>query len=439
MHISFYYFDLHNFRAMRPFIWTVTRVIQAVVVGTMALAMFYYIVPRLYLGRGVLLLLAVLIIVLILIWRLSYGWALRQQLFSTRIILLASGSMADAVLDELASRSDNLYQLVCLVDMNYEGTGKDGDAVPERRRGADRRAGHDMVPDSGPNLLDIWAGLFRADYRKGASELWGLANFHAADILVTAMSEKRGTMPLEEMLRCRMHGLPVISGEDFFETMAGRIMVRHIRPSWLVFSPRGFKTTALQRLSKRLFDLAVSLVGLVLSSPLAALTALAVRLDSKGPIIYRQTRTGQKGKVFQVYKFRSMISEAEVGTGPVWSSENDPRITRVGRFIRKTRLDEIPQMWNVFKGDMSFVGPRPERPEFVKQLVKEIPFYDERHNVKPGITGWAQVCFPYGSSVAASMEKLSYDLYYIKNAGLGTDLAILFQTLKIILFGGGGR
>ena len=253
------------------------------------------------------------------------------------------------------------------------------------------------------------------------------------------MSEKRGTMPLQEMLRCRMHGMPVILGEDFFEEMAGRIMVRHIRPSWLVFSPRGFKATALQKVTKRVFDLGVSFVGLVLCSPLMILTALAVRLDSKGPIIYRQTRSGQNRKVFDLYKFRSMISEAEAETGPVWSSENDPRITRVGRFIRKTRLDEMPQMWNVFKGDMSFVGPRPERPEIVKELVAEIPFFNERHNVKPGITGWAQVCFPYGSSVAASMEKLSYDLYYIKNAGLGTDLAILFQTFKIILFGGGGR
>ena len=439
MHVSFYYFDLHNFRVAKPFIWTVTRVIQAVVVGTMGLAMFYYIIPRLYLGRGVLVLMAVLVVIFVLIWRLGYGWALRQQLFSTKIILIGSGSMADVVLDELASRSDNLYQLVCLVDMNFVETGTDGETVTERRRGADRRTGQNIIPESGPNLLEYWAGLFKADYRQGGDELWGLASFHSADILVTAMSEKRGTMPLEEMLRCRMHGLPVVSGEDFFEDMAGKIMVRHIRPSWLVFSPRGFKATALQRLSKRTFDLAVSTVGLILSSPLSALTALAVKLDSKGPVLYRQTRTGQKGKVFDVYKFRSMVSEAEAKTGPVWSSENDPRITRVGRFIRKTRLDEIPQMWNVFKGDMSFVGPRPERPEFVKELIKEIPFYDERHNVKPGITGWAQVCFPYGSSVSAAMEKLSYDLYYIKNAGLGTDLAILFQTLKIILFGGGGR
>jgi exopolysaccharide biosynthesis polyprenyl glycosylphosphotransferase len=180
-------------------------------------------------------------------------------------------------------------------------------------------------------------------------------------------------------------------------------------------------------------------VGLLLASPLALITALAIRIESKGPVLYSQERTGYQGKPFTIYKFRSMVADAEKASGPVWAQEEDPRITKVGRFIRKTRLDEIPQLWNVLIGTMSFVGPRPERPHFVEELQKELPFYAERHNVKPGVTGWAQICYPYGSSKQAALEKLNYDLYYIKHFGLSMDITILFQTVKILLFGGGGR
>jgi sugar transferase (PEP-CTERM system associated) len=235
-----------------------------------------------------------------------------------------------------------------------------------------------------------------------------------------------------------MKGLPVMAGEDFFETIGGRILAERIKTSWLVFSP-GFTTSALRRFSKRSFDIAFSLLGLILSSPLALITALAVRIDSKGTAVYRQERMGQYDRSFTMYKFRSMRIDAEAQSGPVWAKEDDDRVTRVGRIIRKTRLDEIPQMWNVLKGDMSFVGPRPERPHFVKTLEKRLPYYSERHNVKPGITGWAQVCYPYGSSRAAALEKLNYDLYYIKHSSLSMDLLILFQTFRLLLFGGGGR
>jgi exopolysaccharide biosynthesis polyprenyl glycosylphosphotransferase len=186
-------------------------------------------------------------------------------------------------------------------------------------------------------------------------------------------------------------------------------------------------------------DVMFSALGLLLSSPLALITALAVRVDSPGPVIYRQERVGQHGRLFAMFKFRSMVADAEHATGPVWSQEGDQRVTRVGRVIRKLRLDEIPQMYNVLRGDMSFVGPRPERALFVQRLSERLPYYGERHNVKPGITGWAQICFPYGSSEAAALEKLNYDLYYIKHSSLSMDVLVIIQTVKIILFGGGGR
>ena len=235
-----------------------------------------------------------------------------------------------------------------------------------------------------------------------------------------------------------MLGLPILRGEDFMENIAGRILADRISPSWLIFSP-GFQTGAWRQLTKRATDVACSLLGLLLSLPLIALTAVLVRLSGRGPVIFRQERVGQNNRVFTMYKFRTMVPNAEDESGPVWAVENDQRVTGLGRVLRRLRLDELPQMYNVLKGDMSFVGPRPERPHFVERLSRRLPYYNERHNVKPGITGWAQICFPYGSSEAAALEKLNYDLYYIKYSSLSMDLMILLQTVKIILFGGGGR
>lgn len=421
LQVTFFYFDLYNFRVVRPFIWTVTKVVQAMTIGTMSLAVVYYLLPWLLLGRGVTLLSFLLITCLVLVWRTGYGWALRNRLLSTRVIFLGAGALADSILEELCARSDNIYNLVCLIDLN-NGRNRATDQAPAE-----------------PSLLEYWSRLFRADYRRESDELLGLVRYYRADIIVVAMDEKRGRMPLEDMLRCRMSGVPVVAGEDFFENIAGRVLSDHLRPSWMVFSPSGFNFGGIRQLVKRAFDLLVSGAGLVFSAPLALVTAVAVAVDSRGPIIFRQTRVGQHGENFTMLKFRSMVAEAEEKTGPVWAQEGDPRTTRVGRMIRKLRLDEIPQMWNVFKGDMSFVGPRPERPHFVEQLKERLPFYNERHNVKPGITGWAQICFPYGSSQAAAMEKLNYDLYYIKHSSIGMDVTILIQTVKILLFGGGGR
>jgi exopolysaccharide biosynthesis polyprenyl glycosylphosphotransferase len=220
--------------------------------------------------------------------------------------------------------------------------------------------------------------------------------------------------------------------------LAGRLYVEQLNPGWLVFS-EGFDRSLLQTVSKRMADILLSLVSLIVLMPFLLLTALLIKLDSAGPVFFTQERVGMRRKIFTIYKFRSMASDAEAKSGPVWAQTDDDRVTRIGRFIRPSRIDELPQLWNVLKGEMSIVGPRPEREFFVKQLTELIPYYIERYTVKPGITGWAQVNYPYGSSVEDAVTKLNYDLFYIKNASMIMDLMILMRTVKIVLSGKGGR
>jgi len=237
---------------------------------------------------------------------------------------------------------------------------------------------------------------------------------------------------MQELLDLRMHGVKIEEAASWLERISGKIEVENLYPSWLVFG-EGFRRSPVFRLVRRGVSIIISLVGLIFALPLLPLIVLAIRLDSEGPVLYKQTRVGKAGKNFNVVKFRTMRTDAEALGGPQWAGNNDPRVTRVGRFLRSSRLDEIPQLWCVLKGDMAFVGPRPERPEFVEWLSKEIPYYGVRHMVRPGLTGWAQVKYKYGSTVEDAREKLQYDLYYIKNASIGLDLLIMFQTIKTVL------
>jgi len=258
------------------------------------------------------------------------------------------------------------------------------------------------------------------------------------DRIIVALEERRGRLPTEELLKCRMEGISVEEGIAFYEHLTGKLLVERAYPSFLIFS-NGFTKSTFNRSVKAAMDYFLSSVGLIISLPIMALVALAIKIDSSGPIFYRQKRVGKNGKIFKLIKFRSMKENAEENTGPVWAKKNDSRITRVGKIIRKLRMDEIPQMINIFRGEMSFVGPRPERPYFVEQLKKEIPFYEKRLVVKPGITGWAQIEYPYGASKNDALEKLKYDLYYIKNMSIFSDLSIIFRTVRSVLFGRGGR
>ena len=256
--------------------------------------------------------------------------------------------------------------------------------------------------------------------------------------IVISLSEHRGVLPVNDLLKCKFNGIEIVDAATFHEETTGKLLINHTNPGWFIFG-NGFHDSLRWRWFKRSFDLVLASVGLLLTLPLWPLIALVIKLDSPGEIFFRQTRVGEKGRLFQLYKFRTMRKDAEAATGAVWAQANDTRITRVGRFLRKTRLDEIPQLYNVLRGDMAFVGPRPERPEFVQQLEEQVPYYARRHAVKPGVTGWAQVRFPYGASVEDALEKLKYDLYYIKNHSLTFDFLIVLETVKVVLFGKGGR
>lgn len=258
------------------------------------------------------------------------------------------------------------------------------------------------------------------------------------DQIVVTLPDRRGKLPLETLLAYKIRGVEVTEGTTFYERVSGKILLENLRPSWIIFSS-GFTVSPLIRFLKRLEDLCLSSLGLLLTLPVMAVLAVLIKLDSRGPAFFTQERLGEDGKEFILVKFRSMFVEAEAATGPVFAGEHDPRVTRIGRFLRATRLDELPQLFNVLKGDMSFVGPRPERPFFVEQFAKEIPYYTQRLSVKPGLTGWAQVNYPYGATRDDAVEKLRLDLYYIKNMSLFLDLLIILKTAKIALLCHGAR
>jgi sugar transferase (PEP-CTERM system associated) len=270
------------------------------------------------------------------------------------------------------------------------------------------------------------------------SDVYEIVRRERIDQEVVAVEDRRKQLPLEELLRVRIHGIEVIEEAKIHEEIAGKIPVNDLRPSWLIFGA-GFSNSWARTHMKRLFDIVVALIGIVLSAPLILAVALAVKLESRGPVLFRQKRVGQGGEEFTIYKFRSMAADAEKDGQPVWAQNKDPRTTRVGRVIRKTRLDEIPQMWNVLQGTMSFVGPRPERLFFVEQLRETIPFYDQRHALKPGITGWAQVRYGYGANERDAVEKLRHDMFYVKHHSILFDLRILLETVRVVFQKNMGR
>ncbi|GAB2506684.1 TIGR03013 family PEP-CTERM/XrtA system glycosyltransferase [Pseudoxanthomonas sangjuensis] len=373
--------------------------------GGIALTVLYYLFPPAYIGRGVL------------------------------AMSLAAGLVGVVLVRVLWVRvfqSETLKQRVLIV-----GAGKNADLINSRlRRESDRRTfvlvGFVPVPGQ-PQLV-------REDLlvRPGEAGLAELVERLQIDELVIAPDERRGGLPMEDMLQCVQHGVSVVDLSSFFEREAGMIQLNVVDPSWLVFSG-GFDYSTPRRLSKRFFDLVAAGTLLLATWPLMLLVALAVWLESGGPVLYRQVRVGEHGRHFTLTKFRSMRIDAEKDGVAVWASRDDDRSTRVGKFIRKTRLDELPQLFAVLSGDMSFVGPRPERPQFVDMLCGEIRYYGVRHSMKPGLTGWAQLRYPYGASVRDAEEKLKFDLFYVKNHGLVFDLMILLQTVEVVMFGRGAR
>jgi sugar transferase (PEP-CTERM system associated) len=398
-----YYNDLYDFRIARPGPDLVRRLLQSLAATSILVAILYIAFPGLIIGRGVFLVAILLSAALLIGWRVLYDRMLRVNGFHERVLILGTGAHARAVVQEVLAQPALGFRVI----------------------------GH--IADE-PAALAATAGMPPILGREHA--LLDVVKRERIQRVVVALSEARGRLPVEALLAVRMAGVTVEEGPSFYERVSGKILLENLKPSWLIFSD-GFRKSWLTRVIKRLTGVAISIFGLVVTAPIMLLVAALIRLESPGPIFFKQERVGQDGKLFTLYKFRSMRNDAEKDGRPVWAGENDPRVTRVGALIRKTRIDEIPQLWNVLKGDMAIVGPRPERPYFVDRLREVIPYYDQRHTAKPGITGWAQVRYPYGASVQDAVEKLQYDLFYIKHMSLLFDMSILFETIKVIIFGRG--
>jgi sugar transferase (PEP-CTERM system associated) len=404
--VSLYFNDLYELKGADSLIELSTLLIQSVGITSILLAVMYFIWQDAMIGRWIFFVSIIFVVLFLVSWRLLYAYAIHKKLFAEKTMIVGNGELAKDLLQEIKSRRDVGYNVRGV--FSHEKEKKDA-AVTE---GLPVRYGFDTLCD--------------------------IAEAESVSSIIVALDQKRGVMPYKELLNCKVRGINIIDGESFYERITGKVLVEKINPSWLIFSD-GFVKSRLSRLSKRLVGLTLSTAMLVLLSPLLLVVALAIRMESKGPAIFKQERVGEDGETFTLYKFRSMRTDAEKQTGPVWAEEDDPRITRVGRIIRKVRIDELPQLWNVLKGDMSFVGPRPERPFFVEQLKKKIPYYNERFAVKPGVTGWAQIKYPYGSTEKDALEKLKYDLYYIKNMSVIMDLMVIFHTVKIVLLSRGSR
>jgi len=402
---AFYLFDLYDFVAMHNRHELVLRLVQALGLAWVALAISFYAYPALMLGRSVSLIALPMALTLMVGWRISIHWFLGHPSFGERILIVGSGNLAVEVARQVLNRPDAGYRIIGFVGTDSELLGKS------------------LI---NPRVIGL------------TDDLESIVKTEGIDRIVVAMGERRGQLPTDRLLKLGLGGdVSIEEGATFYERVTGRVSLEMIRPSWLIFTGRG-RQAKLAAVTRNAVHRFVALIAVVFSLPIVLLTAILIKLDSRGPVFYRQERVGENGRSFVLAKFRSMRVDAETD-GPVWASKRDERTTRVGRIIRKIRVDEIPQFWNILRGEMSFVGPRPERPHFVAQLASQIPYYEQRHLIAPGLTGWAQIKYPYGASIEDSRQKLQYDLFYIKNHSLLLDAIIMFETIKIILFGRGGQ
>jgi sugar transferase (PEP-CTERM system associated) len=400
--LASFYFDLYDTEKGVTKRETVLKIISAVFSASLVLGTIYYFLPVIMLWRGALLFAAIITVLTLSLWHILYAMLLKLPALSGRVLILGTGSLASKM-GSLLETGNNGFTLAGYVSCMGEAMD-----VPER-----------YIVGNGNGLLAV-------------------AQKERVQKIVVSLGERRGTLPVREVLDCKLNGIEVVDGPSFYEQLTGKLMIESINPSHIIFS-EGFRTSAMRRYSKRIIDVILSIIGIVLAMPVAIVLAILIKIDSKGPVLFKQRRVGEGEKQFVLYKFRTMVEGAEETTGPVWSQDGDTRITRMGSLMRKTRIDEIPQLINVLKGDMSFIGPRPERPFFVETLKKQIPYYSERHCIKPGVTGWAQVKYQYGDSVEDAIEKLRYDLYYIKYQTLLLDLLIVLETFRVVLSGKGGR
>jgi sugar transferase (PEP-CTERM system associated) len=401
--VCFYYNDLYDLTVVHSNRELLIRLLQAAGAASIIIALLYLVMPSLAIGNGIFVSSLVIFLAAIVVWRLLFNRLAYASPLEERVLIVGTGLTARTVAREIQTQHDFGYRVVGFID-----------DAPETSR------------------------LLHPPAVGTSEDIPRLVREHDVNRIIVGLPDRRGRLPIAQLLQAKLSGTRVEDATTTYERLTGKILIDDLKPSWLIFSD-GFVVSRSMRFWKRAFDVGLASVGFVLAAPLTLLTALAVYLDSDGPILYSQERVGEGGRIFTVYKFRSMRVDAEPDGQPMWAQDGDDRVTRVGRIIRTTRLDEIPQLWNVLRGDMSFVGPRPERPFFVQQLEQEIPYYQQRHSVKPGLTGWAQIKYPYGSSIEDATEKLRYDLYYIKHVSLALDLSIVFDTFKVIIFGKGAK
>jgi len=400
----YYIFDLYNpyrrFRSMR----FLTHFVIAVSAGTILAGAVFYAGLYWKLGRGILLLDAVLIGVFTYLWRAIYAQSFGSIRKKRRVLIAGAGASGRAVYNILKDSED--YSVVGFID--------DDSAKKNTEIGAHRVIGATEVISDLVERMEI-------------------------DAVVVAINREKNRRLISALLDAKLKGVGIFEMESVYEMLTGKLPASHLREGWLTFAELQGAERGIYRVRvKRLVSLAAASLLLIIALPIVVVTIVAIKFDSRGPIFYRQRRVGLNGKIFEIIKFRSMHQNAEQGTA-IWAIENDPRVTRVGRVLRLLRIDEIPQLWNIIKGEMSLIGPRPERPEFIRDLQKTIPFYCIRHVVKPGVTGWAQVNYKYGSSKEDALEKLQYDLYYVKNLSFVLDVQILLKTIRVVLFGEGAR
>lgn len=397
-----YLVELYNFEKNTRKREIALRALLGVIGSFVTLTAVYYLVHVPMFFRGMLLATLSTFGFLQFLWHVGSRAMISSEQLARKVLVLGTGPLAKKIGD-LVQSANNQHVLT-----GYLKFGTDPITVPA----------HAIVSNG--------CGLIETIQKEKAHKL------------VVSLSERRGAFPLKDVLSCKFSGIEVVDAPTFYEELTGKLLIENITPSWFIFS-NGFRMNTTINFYKRLFDMAGAVLGITLTLPFFPLIALLIKLDSRGPIFFKQVRVGEMEQGFMLYKFRTMRQDAEEATGAVWAQKNDPRITRLGSFMRKTRIDELPQLYNVLKGEMSFIGPRPERPEFVSKLKEVVPFYSERHFVKPGITGWAQIKYPYGASERDALEKLRYDLYYIKNMSLFLELSITIETIKVMLFGRGAR
>jgi sugar transferase (PEP-CTERM system associated) len=401
LQFALHYSDFYSATAIRHHRDMVVGLLQALGAASLILALLFYWLPDLIIGRGIVLIASVLVVTLLVVWRLLFEWLSSRVGPAERLLIVGTSSAAVELAREVYDRRHSLgVELVGFIDAD------------------ETKIGTSII---NPGVIGTISDIPR------------IVRERQVDRVVVSLANARGKFSMDALLEMKLKdGVNFDHLASIYERYTGKIAVEHLRPSWLVFSD-GFRKTRTLSLIKRTMDLVVAVVGLALAAPVMLIVVLATRLTSPGPALYHQTRVGLNGRPFTVHKFRSMRQDAEAATGAVWSQAGDPRVTTVGRFLRRTRLDELPQLWNVLLGEMSFVGPRPERPVFVDDLTQQIPLYGQRHAVRPGLTGWAQVRHSYGSTVDDAMQKLQYDLYYIKNLSVAFDVFIILETIKTVV------